>query len=442
MLIRRRPQWSAACLCLPLALSSFVAVRTFAAGIALQRFAMPAGSPHCALTLSRSLMATSRKQQKAQDPAPSASPRDPGQIVLVLQGGGALGAYQVGVYQALHEAGMEPQWLIGTSIGAINGAIIAGNPPEQRMNKLSRFWHMVQQQGQANFGLWWSALSHAAANYKIYAEGIDGFFKPNLRAAGDVNAEVGVEQAAFYSTEPLRDTLASLIDFDYINDAKNGRLTLGAVSVVSGEMGYFDSRDKPLGIEHVMASGALPPAFPAIRIDAEAYWDGGIYSNSPIEAVMDDRPRRNSLIFSANVWHPQGPEPQSVWQVMGRQKDIQYASRDKSHVRRQQQIHRLRHVIRELGKHLPAAKRDDAELRELLDFGCATVMHVVPLLAPRLVPDDLTKDIDFSAAGIEARWQAGYADTRRQLELAPWLLPVDTMDGVIIHEETQHEHAI
>jgi NTE family protein len=386
-------------------------------------------------------MATSRKQQKARDSAPVAAPRDPGQIVLVLQGGGALGAYQVGVYQALHEAGMEPQWVIGTSIGAINGAIIAGNPPAQRMDKLSQFWHMVQQQDQADFGAWWSALSHAAANYKIYAGGVDGFFKPNPRVAGDVNAPVGVEQAAFYSTGPLRDTLAALIDFDYIN-AKNGRLTLGAVSVVSGEMGYFDSRDRPIGVQHVMASGALPPAFPAIRVGGEAYWDGGIYSNSPIEAVMDDVPRRNSLIFSANVWRPQGPEPQSVWQVMGRQKDIQYASRDKSHVRRQQQIHRMRHVIRELGKYLPTAKRDDAEVRELLDFGCATVMHVVPLLAPRLALDDLTKDIDFSAAGIEARWQAGHADTQRQLALAPWQRPVDTMDGVIIHEETQREHAI
>jgi NTE family protein len=386
-------------------------------------------------------MATSQNQQKARDAAAPASPRDVGQIVLVLQGGGALGAYQVGVYQALHEAGMEPQWVIGTSIGAINAAIIAGNLPAQRMDKLTRFWRLVQQHGQADFGAWWSALSHAAANYKIYTEGIDGFFKPNRCAAGDVNAQVGIEHAAFYSTEPLHDTLAALIDFDYINTRK-GRLTLGAVSVVSGEMNYFDSRDQPLGLQHVMASGALPPAFPAIRVEGEAYWDGGIYSNSPIEVVMDDMPRRNALIFSANVWHPQGPEPQSIWQVMGRQKDIQYASRDKSQVRRQQQIHQLRHVIRELGKHLPAAKRDDAAVRELLSFGCATVMHVVPLLAPRLALEDLTKDIDFSAAGIEARWQAGYADTRRQLELAPWLLPVDTMDGVIIHEETQREHAI
>ena len=209
-----------------------------------------------------------------------------------------------------------------------------------------------------------------------------------------------------------------------------------------GASRYFDSRSEPFCVEHVMASGALPPAFPAIRIDGEAYWDGGIYSNTPIEVVLDDKPRRNSLIFSANVWHPQGPEPQSIWQVMGRQKDIQYASRVKSHVSRQQQIHHMRHVIRELGKYLPAAKRDDPDMCELLDYGCATVMHVVPLLAPRLEREDHTKDIDFSAAGIQARWQAGYADTRWQLEQAPWQREVDTMDGVIIHEAAHHEHAI
>ena len=386
-------------------------------------------------------MANSSKQQKTAGKALSTAPHDPGQIVLVLQGGGALGAYQVGVYQALHEAGIEPQWVIGTSIGAINGAIIAGNPAAQRMEKLTRFWHLVQQQDVGKFGPWWSALSHAAANLKIYTGGVEGFFTPNLPAAGDVHAELGVERAAFYTTEPLRGTLEDLIDFDYIN-AKHGRLTLGAVNVTSGDMHYFDNRGEPLRLEHVMASGALPPAFPAIRVDGEAYWDGGIYSNTPIEVVLDDKPRRNSLIFSANVWHSQGPEPQTIWQVMGRQKDIQYASRDASHVSRQQQIHHMRHVIRELGKYLPAAQRDDADVRDLLSYGCATIMHVVPLLAPRLACEDPSKDIDFSAEGIQARWQAGYADTRWQLDQAPWQRPVDTMDGVIIHEEAHHEHAI
>ena len=362
---------------------------------------------------------------------------DPGQIVLVLQGGGALGAYQVGVYQALHEAGIEPAWVIGTSIGAINGAIIAGNPPEKRLAQLTRFWELMQGQRQDDTGSPWSAMANAFANKfanaNTYAKGIDGFFVPNPQAAWGMHTPLGAEAAAFYSTSPLHDTLLELTDFDYIN-AKHGRLTLGAVNVRSGEMHYFDSREQPLGVKHVMASGALPPAFPAVRIDGETYWDGGIYSNTPIEVVLDDKPRRNSLIFSANVWHPTGPEPETIWQVIGRQKDIQFASRVKSHVQRQQQIHRMRHIIRDLAHHVPAAKRDDPEVKKLLGYGCATVMHVVPLLAPRIDGEDHTKDIDFSPAGIKARWCAGYADTRHALEQAPWQGEIDTMDGVIIHE--------
>jgi NTE family protein len=276
-------------------------------------------------------------------------------------------------------------------------------------------------------------MADALAKADTYTKGIDGFFVPNPQAVWGMNTPLGVEQAAFYSTAPLYDTLLELTDFDYIN-ARHGRLTLGAVNVRSGEMHYFDSRDQPLGVKHVMASGALPPAFPAVRIDGETYWDGGIYSNTPIEVVLDDKPRRNSLIFSANVWHPTGPEPETINQVLGRQKDIQYASRVKSHVKRQQQIHRMRHIIRDLSQHVPAAKRDDPAVKKLLGYGCATVMHVVPLLAPRIDGEDHTKDIDFSATGIKARWSAGYADMRRALEQAPWQREIDTMDGVIVHE--------
>ena len=349
----------------------------------------------------------------------------PGQIALVLQGGGALGAYQVGVYEALHQAGVEPGWVIGTSIGAINGAIIAGNPPERRIARLERFWKLVRNGHSGLFGAAWTVVSR----------GIDGFFAPNPEALWGVHAPLGVEKAAFYSTAPLRRTLAEMIDFDCLA-ARGTRLTLGAVNVRTSEMRYFDSRDMTLGVEHVMASGALPPAFPAVRIDGDPYWDGGVYSNTPIEVVLDDKPRRDALIFAANVWHPAGPEPETIWQVLGRQKDIQYASRAKSHVARQQQIHRLRHIIRELAGHLPAERRGEEAVSRLLAYGCATVMHVVPLHAPRLEGEDHTKDIDFTPAGIEARRAAGFADTRRALEERPWERCTDTMDGVIIHGET------
>jgi NTE family protein len=249
-----------------------------------------------------------------------------------------------------------------------------------------------------------------------------------------VNAEVGVENASYYVTEPMRETLAPLIDFRVVNARDTTRLTIGAVSIRKGEMHYFDSRDKALGLEHVMASGALPPAFPAIRIEGEAYWDAGVYSNTPLEAVFDDNPRRNSLIFGVNVWQPTGPEPESIWRVMGRQKDIQYASRDDSHIRRQKQIHKLRRIIGELAKHTTEAEREHAHLRGLGLHGCNTTMHVVRLLAPSLDSEDFFKDIDFTAAGIQARWQAGLADTRRMLARAPWNAPADPMEGVIVHE--------
>lgn len=182
-----------------------------------------------------------------------------------------------------------------------------------------------------------------------------------------------------------------------------------------------------------MASGALPPAFPAVRIEGEPYWDGGLYSNTPIEAVLDDRRRRDSLIFAVNVWHQTAPEPESIWQVLGRQKDIQYASRADSHIARQKQIHRLRHVIRQLTQQLPASKQADPAIKELASWGCGTTMHVAHLLAPRLEGEDHTKDIDFTPAGVKARREAGYADTLRMIERSPWREPTDPIEGVVEH---------
>jgi len=372
-------------------------------------------------------MATSRKN------ASSARPALPGQVVLVLQGGGALGAYQVGVYQALHEAGIEPDWVIGTSIGAINASLIAGNAPAQRMQRLDAFWSLMQ--GSSAPTAWADAfgLGRAAAGFATVMRGLPDFFSPNLHAWRGQLAELGVEHASYYSTAPLRQTLDELVDFDYLCQCRV-RMTVGAVNVASGQMRYFDTRHEKLGVEHVMASGALPPAFGAVRIDGQPYWDGGIYSNTPIEAVLDDKPRRDSLIFAVNVWHPTGPEPESIWQVMSRQKDIQYASRADSHIARQKQIHRLRHVIRELTKQLPAGRQADPKVQELSSWGCGTTMHVAHLLAPRVEGEDHLKDIDFTPAGVRARREAGLADTRRMIERAPWVdCAADPIEGVIEH---------
>ena len=368
-------------------------------------------------------------------PLPAALPTRPplpGQVVLVLQGGGALGAYQVGVYQALHEAGIEPDWIIGTSIGAINAALLCGNEPAHRMERLDAFWRQVEQQSPVPNPFDWFGLASALGTLTTVMRGIPSFFTPNLAALRGSRAPVGVEAASYYSTAPLRATLGELIDWQYLCDCRT-RLTVGAVNACSGQMRYFDTRSEKLGIDHVMASGALPPAFAAVRIDGQPYWDGGIYSNTPIEAVLDDKPRRDSLIFAVNVWHQTAKEPESIWEVMARQKDVQFASRADSHIARQKQIHRLRHVIRELHKRVPAGRHDDPEVKELAAWGCGTTMHVAHLLAPRLDNEDHTKDIDFTSDGIRQRRQAGYADTLQMIEQAPWLAPADPIEGVIEH---------
>jgi NTE family protein len=358
------------------------------------------------------------------------------QVVLVLQGGGALGAYQAGVYQALMEGGVEPDWVIGTSIGAINGALIAGNEPKNRIARLREFWDGVVT-GHPLDGLWSASIfGNALANLNTIVSGIPGFFQANPLASWGMQFPVGIERASFYSTDALKATLGRLVDFDYVNHGHT-RLTVGAVNVRTSEMRYFDSRDMDLAPAHIMASGALPPAFPAVCIDGDPYWDGGIYSNTPIEVVLDERPRRDSLIFSVNMWQPRGSEPKTIMQVVGRQKDIQYASRGKSHVARQEQIHRLRHVIRELTKHIPEKQRDDPAVQELTAYGCSTVMHLVRFLSPQLDGEDHTKDIDFSRAGIRARWDAGHAHARHVLVQKPWQCHVDALQGVLIHESSE-----
>jgi NTE family protein len=223
----------------------------------------------------------------------------PGQVVLVLQGGGALGSYQVGVYQALQEAGIEPDWIIGTSIGAINASLIAGNEPQARLPRLREFWKRMEQSPVLDFRTGFPAFEERLSYWSTITHGIAGFFRPNALAHAGESYPLGPEHAGYYSTAPLRQTLTELVDFDRVNRG-TPRLTVGAAHVRSSKMHYFDSRDRALDVRHIMASGALPPAFPAVRIDGELYWDGGVLSNTPTEVVFDDNPRRNSLIFDVH----------------------------------------------------------------------------------------------------------------------------------------------
>jgi NTE family protein len=360
----------------------------------------------------------------------------PGQVVLVLQGGGALGSYQAGVYQALHEAGIEPDWIIGTSIGAINASLIAGNAPQDRLSRLREFWKRMEQSPIWNFPGVFPGFGEKLSYWSTVMNGIPGFFTPNSLAHAGADYPLGADRAGYYSTEPLERTLTELVDFELIN-RRVPRLTVGAAHVRTSQMRYFDSRDSELGVKHIVASGALPPAFPAIRIDGELYWDGGILSNTPTEAVFDDNPRRNSLIFAVHMWNPMGAEPTTMAEVLNRQKDVQYSSRIASHIARQQQSHRLRHIISELAARLPEAERNSEAVRDLTGYGCKTQMHVVQLQAPQLDRESHTKDIDFSPAGIMQRWDAGYAHTRAVIDRRPWVGEFDPLSGVILHEQSE-----
>ncbi|MFZ2109790.1 MAG: patatin-like phospholipase family protein [Roseiarcus sp.] len=354
------------------------------------------------------------------------------QTILVFQGGGALGAYQVGVYQALHEAGVEPDWVIGTSIGAINASLIAGNRREDRLDQMNAFWKRVQNAPclAAASNLPW--LGAAMPNLATLLSGISGFFQPNLLAFLGLNTPLASEAAGYYSTLPLRATLDDLVDFSVLNSGVT-RLTVGAANVRTGAMRYFDSREEEISCEHIIASGALPPAFPPVRIDGELYWDGGILSNTPVEAVFDDNPRRNSLVFSVHLWNSDGAEPRTMGQIINRQKDLQYSSRTVTHIKRQKQIHCLRHIIAELAARLPDVEQAQPDVLRMAAYGCLTRMHVVRLLAPTIQNEDHTKDIDFSRSGIRERREAGYADTCRVLEQKPWEGDYDPLEGFVLH---------
>ena len=351
------------------------------------------------------------------------------QSVLVMQGGGALGAYQAGVYEALHEADYEPDWVIGTSIGAINAGLITGNPRENRVAAIREFWQRLSRGNQTHFSPF--NLFPAATTMML---GLPGFFAPQPMAMFGMSGVRGPNRAALYSTSPLEKTLNELLDVKLLN-SNAPRLTVGAVKIADSTMHYFDTRETNLDLRHIMASGALPPAFPAVDIDGEFYWDGGILSNTPIEAIFDDRDRHSALVFSVEVWQGNGPIPGSVNDALARHKDIQYASRDESHIQRQQQLHRLRHVIAELVRYLPPEASELPEAVALAEHGCQTRMHVVRLAAPTLQGEDQTKDIDFSPSGVETRWRAGREDTLRMLDAMPWTKgPFDALDGVVVHD--------
>lgn len=374
---------------------------------------------------------------------------------VILQGGGALGAYQAGVVEELDAHDILPDWVIGTSIGAINAAIIVGNPRGSRVEKLHAFWRAVaiQTSDWSPFdSLPWLAasgpmasafagLSKNTAVFRAVTQGVPGFFRPRLQAQLDVFGALPTAEAGFYDVSPLRQTLLDHVDFARINSGAV-RLSVCAVDVETSEPRVFDTRIDQIGPEHIMASGALPPAFPPVMIDGRAYWDGGIYSNSPLDVLLAEDLHRDALVFLVDVWDPTEPLPTSMAAVMDRQKVIQYSGRTSAQIEMQARLEKLRQVIRSLVARLPEPNMEDAELAMLAQSGCDRTVNVIRMIMKSAPNDDQFKDADFSAASITARWAAGRADARRALAHKRWLEPVPPHSGLVIHELEQEETTV
>ncbi len=363
--------------------------------------------------------------------------------VLVLQGGGALGAYQAGVYEGLTEHGFAPDWVAGVSIGAINGALIAGNPVERRLERLREFWHRVSS------GLAWNPLVQltplraglnrfnalAAATF-----GVPGFFSPRIPPALFA-PDATPEALSIYDTSPLRRTLGELVDFDFLNREQRVRLSVGAVNVHSGNSIYFDNRERKLGVEHIMASGALPPGFPPVMIEGEHYWDGGIVSNSPLWHVMDDSPSLNALIVQVDLFSAKGELPANLDQVLERAKDIQYSSKTRFNTKRVQEIAQLCTALIRLMEKLPPTLHDDPDYKllhaELAQQRQITIAH---LINRRFAHSANSKDYEFSRATVRELWQAGLDDMRRTCAHRDWLKATEVVSGVRVVRSVAPTH--
>jgi NTE family protein len=342
-------------------------------------------------------------------------------VGLVLQGGGALGSYQAGVYEALSTSEYLPDWIAGISIGAVNAAIIAGNAGENRVARLREFW-----EGITAPSAFWPVPDGAITNqyqrsssFSAMMFGQPGFFAPQL----PTRWLFGDKVTSYYDTSGLKSTLERLVDFDRIN-ARETRFSVAAVNVRTGNFAYFDNAQTTIRPEHVMASGALPPGFPAIEIDGEHYWDGGLVSNTPLQYVVEYVPRRSRLIFQVDLFHAQGRLPADLEDVAERDKDIRYSSRSRAATDMLRHMHDVRHNINNLWEQLPEHLRKTAEAKFLYNFGCVTTMDIVQLIYRPTDAQGHSKDYEFGRATMETRWAQGLSDARTTLTASPWLAPM------------------
>jgi NTE family protein len=361
-------------------------------------------------------------------------------VALVLQGGGALGAYQAGVYQALHEAHIEPDWVSGVSIGAINAAIIAGNPPNRRLKQLRTFWERITERKIWHYtpdGDVFRQMRNAASSWLTILQGQPGFFTPH--AVNPWLSLAGAHTAtSYYDTTPLRDTLNELVDFSLIND-RAVRFAVGAVNVLSGNFTYFDNAREQIGPEHVMASGALPPALPMVKIGTDHFWDGGIVSNTPLQHLLDHDDRLNTLVFQIDLFSARGVLPRDIQDVMARHKDIMYSSRTRYTTDVHRRLHKWKMWLHQALEKIPDESLSEEERRlkhELADLPEITILH---LIYQQKAYEGHAKDHEFSGTSMREHWQSGYEDTKRTLGRPEWLAMPPENSAIVVHDVHRYE---
>lgn len=363
-------------------------------------------------------------------------------IALLLQGGGALGAYQGGVYQGLAEADLHPDWVAGISIGAINAALIAGNPPQSRVEQLRGFWETITAdpvpawllpEPRGDLARSWANDWHANLAAAFGAPGLFAprLFPPLLQPAGTPEA------TSFYDTSALKGTLERFVDFDRIN-AREMRFSIGAVNIASGNLIYFDNSSHRIRPEHVMASGALPPGFPPIEIEGEHYWDGGLVSNTPLQWVLECPERRDTLAFQVDLWSARGSVPHTLPEVMTRQKEIQYSSRTRANSDRFRHEQKLRNALADLMEKLPDDVRRSPEWQLLQPESDGKVYNIIQLIYRSKDHEGGSKDYEFSRRSMGDHWTAGYHDTVRTLRHPEVLARPTGADGVSAFDLAAH----
>src|SRR6201996_8524137 len=362
--------------------------------------------------------------------------------VLVLQGGGALGSYQAGAFQALCRNHFEPEWIAGISIGAVNAAIIAGNDAHKRVDRLKEFWEMVSSPVP------WNPILKSERSRTVFNEtsaaiiatfGVPGFFSPRIPPA-PLWPQGSPQSLSYYDTAPLKKTLERLVDFDRINDLKT-RLSVGAVGVTTGNFRYFDNHEfnklgKKIGPEHIMASGALPPGFPSIVIEGEHYWDGGVSSNTPLDYVLDEELRRDLLIFQVDLFSARGPLPQTLLAASEREKDIRYSSRTRMNTDKNKAIHNARKAVRDLISKLPDNLKDDPSVAYLQEAAKENTVTVVHLIYRSKNYESSSKDYDFAHVGMVEHWSAGVRDVHLSMRHEEWLERPQSGETMVTYDLT------